>query len=185
MQTESFTVALYLFSSLLQADAAILGLGIVFVVYRLQHLYGVYQPYVTLLLGCDLPGAPQDCRKIIKGANVQEVDQILAKYKEHRFSPAFEFIAESRRSLQEIKRRFVPPLIVVALHCLISAVSLWYMSFISRDSALQFAEIWGGIVVLGFLFALLEIVTGAQVAFETKPLIKGFPLSSRISKSPD
>jgi hypothetical protein len=185
MLNESYTVALYLFSSFLQADAAILGLGIVFIVYRLQHLYNVYQPYVTLLLGCDLMGVPQECRKLLKGATEAEEKEILTKFKGHRFEPAFEFIIESQDLLRDIKRKFIPPLIVVAVHCIVSGISLWYLSFISQVSALNYVRIWGGIVSIGFLFSLLEIVSGAQVAFEVKPIIKGFPLSPRFIKQRD
>jgi hypothetical protein len=185
MLNDSYTVALYLFSSFLQADAAILGLGIVFIVYRLQHLYNVYQPYVTLLLGCDLSGVPQECRKLLKGATEEEEKDILKRYKGHRFEPAFEFIIESQDLLRDIKRTFIPPLIVVAVHSIISGFSLWYLSFISQNYAACYVRVWGGIVSIGFLFSLLEIVAGAQVAFEVKPIIKGFPLSSRFIKQSD
>jgi hypothetical protein len=40
-------------------------------------------------------------------------------------------------------------------------------------------------VVLTFILTLIDVITGAQVAFEVKPIIKGFPLSSRIFKQSD
>jgi hypothetical protein len=185
MLNDSYTVALYLFSSFLQADAAILGFGIVFVVYRLQHLYNVYQPYVTILLGSDLEGVPQACRKLLKGATEAEKKEILVKYKGSRFEPAFEFLIDSQYLLSSIKLTFVPPLIVVAIHGIISGISLWFMSFIAQSSAQCYVRFWGGIVSIGFLFSLIEVITSAQIAFEVKPLIKGFPLSSRLKRTID
>jgi hypothetical protein len=185
MNDPFYTVALYLFSALLQADAAILGLGIVFIIFRLQHIYNVYQPYVTRLLSSDDQSVPLDCNKITKGVTTQEADEILARYKVHKdrhLFPAFEFIIEYQPRINNIKRTFIPPMITVAAHCLLSSISLWYMSFLPTICSEAFVHWWGGLVVLGFSFSLLEVITGAQVAFEVKPLIKGFPLSSHFIK---
>lgn len=121
---ETFTTALYLFSSLLQADAAILGFGAIFVIYKLQTLDTKLQLLVQL---CYTRGSV-----FTNYAN----NLILAKTDENKVK----LFKDSNRSDQEVLEPLISipkrsegirsqvkyPLIVIGLHSFVCAVLLWF-----------------------------------------------------------
>jgi hypothetical protein len=177
------SVALYLLSALIQADAAILGLGIVSLVYQFQHQYNVFQPYVTDLLKSKNKKVVQDCRRIVNKITKSEEERIIKHYINSQHYAAFEFLVQSKNKIQNTIKQFLPPLILVAFHCVLSAFSLWFMLFINYSFSLLFAQIWCGLIVICFAFSLLDIVLATLFVFDVKPLIKGFPLSSRLLRN--
>ena len=60
-----YVMSISFFTALLQATAALMGLSIIFVIYRLQHEYNVYQPYVSKLLTDSNKAIRDDCHNII------------------------------------------------------------------------------------------------------------------------
>jgi len=176
---DTFTTGLYVFSSLLQADAAILGLGAVFIVYRLQSLYSQQSAYVDILQKSTIPGVPQACQTMLEG-DPQKIATELKKFEGNRYHPLLKFLAEMDRNLRTTRTGLISSLIVVALHCILSAACLWWMSNLDAPMASAFVRISAGIIVVLFALVLIEIITAAQVTLDSKPFIKSFPLGPKI-----
>lgn len=98
--TDATTTALYLFSSLLQADAAILGFGAVFVVYRLQAAETERQRLEAQETPGKIPVTEEGWQKL-------------------RLPSAADYIPKV------IKRLFWIPLSLLTLHISLCAILLW------------------------------------------------------------
>ena len=176
---DTFTTGLYIFSSLLQADAAILGLGAVFIVYRLQSLYSQQQSYVDILQKSTIGGVPQASQIMLEG-DPQRIAVELKKFEGNRYHPLLKFLAEMESSLRIARLGLIPSLILVALHCILCAIALWWMTRLSASNSQDFVQLVGGILVMLFAVVLIEVITAAQVALGSKPFMKFFPLGPRI-----
>jgi len=182
----TFTTGLYIFSSLLQADAAILGLGAVFVIYRLQSLYTQEQSTIAILEKAGLQRVDDHLRNILSSRDPAKM-KVALKDSELNFPgcyPSFKFLSEMDGLIDDAKKGFVPSLILVAIHCFLSALCLWWMSYVCVSQGSRFVQIAGPIVTFLFGAILIEVITAAQVALDTKPFLWPFPLGRRIwSKS--
>ena len=174
-----FTIGLYIFSSLLQADAAILGLGAVFIVYRLQSLYSQQSSYIDILQKSTITGVPQACQTMLEG-DQQKIAVELKKFERNRYHPLLKFLSEMEGNLRVMRIGLIPSLIIVAAHCILSALCLWWMTCLTASTTNGFVQIAGGIVIILFTLVLIEVITAAQVALDSKPFVKFFPLGPKI-----
>jgi hypothetical protein len=177
----TFTTGLYIFSSFIQADAAILGLGAVFVIYRLQSLYSQEQLHIYILDTSQIDTVKEAIKTVIKG-DPQRIDEKLREFESNHpsYLPSLRFLSEKDRHVAAAKTGFIPSLILVAVHCILSAACLWLMSFVCVSPVDRFVQIVGAIVTILFGAILLEVVTACQVALDIKPFIRSFPLGKRI-----
>lgn len=176
-----FTTGLYIFSSLIQADAAILGLGAVFVIYRLQSLYSQEQSYIDILLNSQIQSVKDACDVMI-GGNTLKMAEELKKFESKfpRYFPLLKFLSVKHGLVAAAKTGFIPSLILVAFHCFLSAACLWWMSYMCVSQVNKFVQIVGAIITILFGVILLEVITASQVALDAKPFISFFPLGRKI-----
>jgi len=176
----TFTTGLYIFSSFIQADAAILGLGAVFVIYRLQSLYSQEQSYINIMLESGSLSIHQACQTVMQGDPLNTA-AVLEKFEHQpRYFPLLKFLSEKDGLVAAAKTGFIPSLILVAVHCFLSAACLCLMSYVCVSQVNIFVQIVGAIVTILFGVILLEVITASQVALDAKPLIWPFPLGRRI-----
>jgi hypothetical protein len=176
----TFTTGLYIFSSLIQADAAILGLGAVFVIYRLQSLYSQEQSHVDILHQYPVQRVQRAVQIVMEG-DQQKIDEELKMFERQYPGYLFrslKFLSENPSHIAAARKGFIPSLLLVAVHCFLSAACLWWMSLVCV-SQLNI-QIVGAIVTLLFGVILLEVIAASQVALDAKPFIWPFPLGRRI-----
>lgn len=160
--SDPFTSLLYFFSAVLEADAAILGLGIVFIVYKMQTLYSEYQDWVTTLIPINVPNdvAP-DCDKLLrKGVTKDEVEEILKRRMPTRFGVAFESIANFDSKRDKERWRLIPPVLFFGIHCFLTSTVLWSFRCLSTNTIPNSIFVWGWVILISFglLLAWLFIV---------------------------
>jgi len=110
----------------------------------------------------------------------QKIAVELKKFEGNRFHPLLKFLAEMEGTLNSTRTGLIASLIVVAIHCILSAACLWWMSNLNASAAGSCIQITGGIVVLLFALVLIEIITAAQVTLDSKPFVKFFPFGPKI-----
>jgi len=176
-----FTTGLYIFSSLIQADAAILGLGAVFVIYRLQSLYSQEQSYIDILQNSGIPSVQKACHVMIGGTPLK-MAEALNNFESQfpRYFKLLKFLSEKDGLVDAAKTGFIPSLILVAFHCFLSAACLWWMSYMCVLQVNRFVQIVGAIITILFGVILIEVITASQVALDAKPFIRFFPLGRKI-----
>ena len=176
----TFTTGLYIFSSLIQADAAILGLGAVFMIYRLQSIYSQEQSFIDILYKSQTDSVKQACDVMIEGDPLK-MDDELKKFKNNpRYFKLLKFLSEKHGFVAAAKTGFIPSLILVAFHCFLSAACLWWMGYMYVSQVNRFVQIGGAIITVLFGVILIEMITASQVALDAKPFIRFFPLGSKI-----
>jgi hypothetical protein len=125
MNENIFTTALYLFSSLLQADAAILGIGVVFIIYKLQDLNNRIQ-FATEVCRINEFNLGQDAAYLMmKEKTDEEKGHILTKRKTSSIYPYLESLITIQGRIEEIKRKIKLPLLWIGIHCFLSSIFLW------------------------------------------------------------
>lgn len=166
--SDTFTVLLYFLSAILQADAAILGLGIVFIVYRMQTLYSEYQNWVSTLIPINVPAdvAP-DCDKLLRqGITQVEIEEILSRRRPTRFGVAFESIAAFPTNRRNEMWRLIPPIAMVGIHCVITAVTLWSLYCVSRASITNSTLFFGWVILFSFAVSLVWLFIAAYFSLK-------------------
>ncbi len=160
---DPFTVIIYFLSAVLQADAAFLGLGMVFIVYRMQTLYSQYQGWVTTLLPINEPNdVAQDCNKLLQENVTQsDVDEIVDRRKSTRFRIAFDFIATFQSKRRTELTRLILPLVFAGLHCICVSILLWQMNYIPKDSVPIIILSLGCILLITFIASLIWLLLAA------------------------
>jgi hypothetical protein len=146
-----FTVALYLLSSLVQADAAILGLGAIFIIYKLQGLGSQYdfalnycsqnapQRTAAFMMEFDKPN-PDSLALDDLLADMKEPGQMLAVRVAGDY---FRRIVKIRKQQSEIQRLLKLPLIVIGVHTNIVAILLMFTPLFDRlDAAIKTSVFW-------------------------------------------
>ena len=160
--SDPYTSLLYFFSAVLQADAAILGLGIVFIVYKMQTLYSEYQDWVTTLIPINVPpSVAPDCDKLLrKDVTKEEVEEILERRRPTRFGVAFESIANFSSKRNKERWRLMPPVVLFGIHCFLTSTVLWSFRCLPKNAIPNFIFVWGWVVLISFglLLAWLFVV---------------------------
>jgi hypothetical protein len=151
----SLTTALYLFSSLLQADATLLGLGAVFVIYKLQAI-GNQVSFVMQDLKSHGTGYIALSTRLLVAKTDQEKATILKGALRDKLYDQLESIATLPEREKNIKNAFKPPLIIIALHLSFSAVALWLLPSLNERCGLLNWISWIFIIwfIVGVIFAV-------------------------------
>jgi len=126
------TTLLYLFSSLIQADAAILSFGAFFVVYKIQSLEArIPQAMQLLELRKTLDNAKV---ALMMGASLSEKAKFIAGYPRGQIMrQQMELIEAIPKRVQEVKLLLKEPIIIIAVHAVFCTVGLWLNQFISES----------------------------------------------------
>ena len=132
MSDPVFTTALYIFSSLVQADAAILSLGAIFVIYRLQTLSSAYDSAMAWGYGA-FRGNHESLLMLGMSNSNPEKAAILMGWNESPYRSLVATIAHTADWRRGAVRASLPLLWFLAIHCSLTAIFLLAMpAFIAR-----------------------------------------------------
>jgi hypothetical protein len=130
------TTLFYLFSSLIQADAALLGFGAFFVVYKIQSLEGRI-PQAMQLAELRKNSEDQTIAYMMGSGRLSNKATYIARYPIGDFiRKQMEMIEAIPKRVQEVKRLLKAPVVVIAVHTVFCAVGLWLSAFISTFAVL-------------------------------------------------
>jgi hypothetical protein len=120
-----FTTYLYLFSSLLQADAAILGFGAIFVIYKLQSLDNRYQMAYD---ACQNAKGiiPEFSTKLMGGLSEDGIYDIISTtiHNPHIFKQ-MELLVTVPKRKEIVKNYVILPMFLIGFHCITTSILLW------------------------------------------------------------
>ena len=176
---ETFTTALYLFSSLLQADAAILGFGAIFVVYKLQAL----EARINLLV---------EVHHSRGGPHARLVNELVCAQSDEEKAKglrAFSLTSREYKNMEElvtiplwrdqIKSKVWIPLAIIGSHSIASTILLSLAPLLSRPEVLRYFPWIAALTIVWF-----SVGVGISCWSALKVLAKTDELSLlRLSKS--
>lgn len=168
------TMAFYLFSSLLQADAAIIGLSAIFVIYKLQSLETQFQNAYAILSnaqprpGFDYSGFADD---LLLAQDIRMQVGIFSTYNAQiAYRKQFELIIMIPELTKEIRTLVRLPLFLMGIHMASCAFLLWITPAL-KDSQLI---VFGAGIVGSFILILMLIGNRALKIVEGEPTYKDF-----------
>jgi len=122
--SETTTTALYLFSSLLQADATILGFGAIFIIYKLEQIEKESEVAISQI-SLHGPGYMNLLTKVLNAASAEAAEEILKAHSAGTLDKLFRSVVASKRRPALVKS-VLWPLLIIALHISCCAVFLWF-----------------------------------------------------------
>lgn len=151
MDDRAFTATLYLFSALLQADAAILGFGAIFIIYRLQSLENRLQLIVTELQshGYGYLGKLSQLINFALGMRQDKAKIAEILYGSGDNYIKMEAVVTIPLAVKSIKERVKYPIVVVGCHIIGSAVFLLTASGLSKNPYTLYLLSWILVVWFG------------------------------------
>lgn len=149
------TTAFYLFSALLQADAALIGFGAIFVTYRLQALENQFS-FTMQEFKSHGPGFIGQATSLWVAKTDEEKAEILKKSLNTKLITALEFVASLSEAKSTIKRTIKAPLIITGSHLCVSAILLWLVPELHHLNHLLSIASW--INVVWFVVAVISSV---------------------------
>lgn len=120
----TLTTALYLFSALLQADAALIGLGAIFVIYKLQAEENRYFLIIQEVKSRG-PGYISIATNLMSAKTDSEKADLLKLAGKFGMAKELEFVAAHPYVIRKIKSSIKAPLITISLHLVASSITLW------------------------------------------------------------
>jgi hypothetical protein len=156
--TTTFTTALYVASSLLQADAAILGFGAVFIIYKLQSLDSTYQDAFRTCLSASSAQVAEIAKLIVVAPDLERKNKLLESLVGNHYYPHLSRLVSIPLRQEEVKTSIKWPIIAVSLHISLSAIILWLIPNIHAAGGDNSIFLAAGFDV--FLFMLLICYVG-------------------------
>ena len=133
MIEKTFTAALYLFSSLLQADATILGFGAIIIIYKIQSLDNRYKLAWELCVIKPYERV-QEASKLIRATKTEEIVEVLKKNKNNELYSQLELLITIPKRMDEIKSMIKYPLIAIGAHAVICSLFISFTSSMDYKS---------------------------------------------------
>jgi len=137
----SLTTALYLFSALLQADAALLGLGALFVTYKLQALESQFA-FTMQEFKAHGAGYIGTATSLWLAKGDEQKAEILKKNLSSTLISPLEFVASLSEARASIKAAIKAPIIIIASHLCLSSVLLWLVPELQRQAYILSTASW-------------------------------------------
>lgn len=123
----TISTALYLFSSFVQADAAILSIGAIFVIYRLQTLSSAYDTALLATRSVAFSGAGESILRLATSKSNPEKAAILLQYFDSNNSQYVASIAHTSAWKKRVVVQSLSLFLFVAFHCSLSSILLLSM----------------------------------------------------------
>ena len=160
-----FQTSLYFFSSLLQADAALLAFGIILVIYKLQSLdtvrQSILQSYYTR--GQDYT---RHMNTLVLSKDPKEIASTLIGMfgSTHEYQNYLYVVLIPAKAI-EIKRSAKYPIIVIASHSILCATLLFLTQYLFDNHWIHVALLWVTLIAFGWLVFLtsrfaISLLTG-------------------------
>ncbi len=116
---DDMTVLLYLLSSLVQSDAAILGLGSIFLIFKLQSLQS------SMLLSLSITGHVGEGIALEQDPSIWRCANLLRMNWGEKENRTLLNIFQKRVRIEAVKKEITPVLILVGLSLIINTIFLW------------------------------------------------------------
>jgi hypothetical protein len=133
MSDPIFNTLLYLYSSMIQADAALLGFGAIFIIFKIQSLYNRYEH--TFALTQTWKSLQSVSKKfhldwvaseiITNKTDTGRVALLLPIKYETLKIKYIESLITIPENIREIKKIIWSPVLTIGFHCVLSAICLW------------------------------------------------------------
>jgi len=182
--SETFTTLLYLFSSLLQADATILGFGAIFVIYKLQVLENNYQYAVNFILehggsASRMPLTEYMNIDVDVEANIDAIAEFIIELKSRALKQKYAIWMKTiPMRINSIKQMVRIPIIIIGTHCGVTAIILWLTAYIN-----WLQTWWGVCVVCIFILTFsIGIVLSVRVAMNMVVIKDELSLEKNLPK---
>ena len=147
---DTFTTALYLFSSLLQADATIIGFGAIFVIYKLQALDSSYQNALTLCQSAGQGDVGDIAKLIVITDDPNKKETLLQRHEGQLYYSQLRLLITIPLQKNKVKRIVKWPLFFTVIHISLSVICLWLTPNINSVGAgCTLASISWSIIVFG------------------------------------
>ncbi|HTK81871.1 MAG TPA: hypothetical protein VL633_06240 [Bacteroidota bacterium] len=170
-----FQTSLYFFSSLLQADAALLGFGTVIIIFKLQSLETVRQSIIQTYYTKG-PGHTSNMNSLILSRNPAELAKTLDGMKENQYDYRnYEFVVLIPAKSDEIRRSIRLPVLVTSSHAVVCSLLLLIAQYLYSEYTLQFIMLAISLLWFAWLVVLasrlaISLLT-AQDKFELRNLL--------------
>ncbi len=150
-----FTTSLYLFSAILQADAALLGFGAIFVIYKFQSIENQFS---FLMQEFKIHGSVWSgtASKLMIAKTYEEKAKILKSHLGGDLSEHLEFLSSLSEMKFKISKSIKIPLLIIASHLSLSSVILWVIPKIYKiDRIIQIVS-W--LFICWFIIGVISAV---------------------------
>jgi hypothetical protein len=155
-----FSILLYLFSSFIQADAAIFAIIGVFVVYRLQSLENDFDNGLRFLKEqARMNGLPERADKLELAETIQEREEALKAMDEPPFKAIVGRLRVIPNAIAQIRRSIKWPLGLFIFHILMNCILLGVADTIPGQLVLYVAALTIG-VFASILISVFKLVRG-------------------------
>jgi hypothetical protein len=154
---ELLQTSLYLFSALLQADAALLGFGTIFVVFRIQSLESKFQLILQSYNTHPFGGVNTNVRKVLLG-NASDVASVLHREEDYNLANYSQLVCIPE-IVNQIKASIKKPILIIGTHAIFSSILLFisYKTYVNEK--FQFSLMV--IAVLWFSYNIYSAITVA------------------------
>jgi hypothetical protein len=163
---------------MLQADAALLGFGAIFIIYKIQSLYNRYEHTFALTQTWREPTSPPDFYNkaavdIITNHTIDGRVKILLKTKYDTVKVKYiELLITIPKKIDEIKTMIKLPIFTIGSHCVLSAICLWFTPIMTNSWKMNLFN-----PINGLMITLFIIGVGASVRVALNLIIKDEELS--------
>jgi hypothetical protein len=145
------TMLFYLFSSLAQADAALLGFGAFFVVYKIQSLEGRI-PQAMQLTELRKNSEAQTLAYTMGASPSGKATRMSQLPTGHPLREQMEIVEAIPKRVREVRLLLKAPIVIIGTHAVVCAVGLWFSPIISGLATLS--HILAGMGILWFAVGL-------------------------------
>lgn len=154
-----FQTSLYVFSSLLQADAAILGFGAIFIIYKMQSIENIRQNIIQMYWTKG-PGFTGNVNTLILD-NPETIADLLNKEREAHHFENYKYIVCIPAKTREIGKSIKLPVAVIGVHTILCGILLYLGQFI-----FQCEMLWNSVLIIGLAWFALGIFLASKLAID-------------------
>jgi hypothetical protein len=147
---EERTVFLYLFSSMVQAEAAILGFGAIFVIFKLQSLQS------SIELSLSMTGYKSQALTLLESTSNWKRARVLSERHDNR---TMTNIVSARCRIEAVRKELTPVLVIMGLGLSVCTLCLWQTTNLTSPAHLKVA------VMLGLTLFLVGVLWSLQLAY--------------------
>jgi hypothetical protein len=169
-QMNLFQTSLYLFSSLLQADAAILGFGAIFVIYKIQSLENIRQNIIQTYQTKG-PGYTGIVNTLILGES-KAIAAILENEKDMLNFRNFKYIVCIPAKSIEIGKSIRRPIIIIGSHTILCGVLLFLSQYFFPCIVLQ-----NSVLVITLLWFAIGVISAYRLAINSLIKLENYIIS--------
>jgi hypothetical protein len=160
--SNTYISSLYLFSSLLQADAAIIGLGAIFIIYKLQSMDSNFQNALRLCMAAGYGEIGDLAKFIVITEDANKKRELLKRAEGQMHYDQLKLLITIPERKISIKHSAKWPLIFLAIHISATTILLALIpKFISSFTQCEFSFVFWTITIT-FIFLITYITIYAR-----------------------